>query len=498
MTVERVLVRKETYFDSISLMLVSQQATSLPGIDLATALQATPLNQGMLESQGFDLPSDLGPNDLVVTLRGLADPSLDGALQVIEGTLAGGRETPTDPARGIRSWRELGRRTPSPSLAMVAVAGRFAAAECAAAVDAGLDVFCFSDGVPIEQEVALKDWAISRGRLFMGPDCGTAIIGGVGLGFTNRVARGPVGIVAASGTGTQELCALLDRSSIGISHAIGVGSRDMTSTVGGRMTLQALDRLADDPGTHLVTVVSKPPDKQVASQLIEHAGRIGKPVVLALMGGDPELESTDRVMVTSSLEEATSIVGQVLGLWVDIPAGVSVPSTPGHIRGFFCGGTLCYQVQSVLLEAGIKIRSNVPLDSAQALQDPQQSEGHTLMDLGDDVFTDGRLHPMIDPSLRDLRLKEEARDCEVGLIVCDVILGDGAHPDPATGLAKYIAEAKSVRGDDLQVIVCVCGTEADPQGLNEQQRILMESGAIVVASSEAAARAVLSATGPTA
>jgi FdrA protein len=496
MTVDRVVVRKDTYFDSISLMLVSRQAADTPGVDLATALLTTPLNRGMLELQGFDLPADLGPNDLVLALRGEDGPLLDRALKVIEGSLAGARDIPSGPLRDVSSWRQVRRREPSPSLGIVAVPGRYAAAECAAALEAGLDVFCFSDGVPINQEVALKDWAISRGLLFMGPDCGTAIIGGAGLGFANRVRPGPVGIVGASGTGTQELCALLDRSDVGISHAVGVGSRDLSSAVGGRMTFEALDRLGRDAQTKVVTVVSKPSDGTVASRLIEHASSIGKPVVLALMGGVAGLKPSHGVTVTSSLEEAAGAVGRFLEIEVERPGDANVPATAGYVRGFFSGGTLCYQVQSVLLEAGIKIRSNVPLDPALELQDPWQSEGNTLLDLGDDVFTDGRLHPMIDPSLRDLRLKQEANDAEVGLIVCDVVLGDGVHPDPAIELAQYIAEAKSARGDDLQVIVCVCGTATDPQGLERQRDILIESGAVVVTSSEAAARAVVSAMRP--
>jgi FdrA protein len=472
-------------------MLASQQATSSPGIDVVSAVQGTPLNKGMLEMQGFDLPSDAGPNDLVIAVRASDKESLEPALAVIEEVLTGGGNIAERPDRAFRSWRELKHRDRSTSLAMIAVAGRYAAGESAAALEADLDVFCFSDGVPVDQEVALKTWARSQGRLFMGPDCGTAIIGGLGLGFSNRVARGPVGIVGASGTGVQELCCLLDRSAVGVSHAIGVGSRDLSDAVGGLMALEGLDLLAQDRTTEIVVVVSKPPDTAVASRLMERAERVDKPVVLAFMGSSGGVTSTERVKVTASLEEAASAVGKVFGTKIRGSVDPVVPPVAGYVRGFFCGGTLCYLVQSVLAAGGIEVRSNAPLDPALSLQDPSKSDGHTLVDMGDDAFTDGRLHPMIDPSLRDLRLGEEARDPEVGVVVCDVVLGDGAHPDPATDLARRVAEVKSARGEDLQVVVCLCGTAADPQGFDQQQRVLAEAGAFVTTSSESAGRAVL-------
>ena len=494
MTAERVVVRKDTYFDSVSLMLASRDVGEDVRVELANVMQATPLNVGMLEVQKFVLPQEVGPNDLVIAVRAQDETALDDAFARMDLALAARVPEPgTGSQRTFRSWRAVKRARPSTSVGIVAVPGRHAAAESAAALEAGLDVFCFSDGVPLEQEVALKTWAAEKDRLFMGPDCGTAIIGGVGLGFANRVDPGPVGIVGASGTGTQEICAQLDRAGIGISHAIGVGSRDLGSAVGGLMTFHSLDRLAEDDATEVIIIVSKPADPAVATRLADRARKLRKPVVIAALG-DSEVGGELTDMFTRSMESAVAEACRLLGRPVPRIADGVIPPSKGFVRGFFCGGTLCYQSQLVLLEAGIKVRSNVALDPALALRDPWKSEGHTFVDLGDDEFTDGRLHPMIDPSLRDVRVRREAMEPDVGLILCDVVLGDGAHPDPATDLARYVAEAKAVR-NDLNFIISLCGTSKDPQGMERQAQLLREAGALVSHSVESAARSAVASLG---
>lgn len=489
MSSERVVVRKSTYFDSISLMLASQSVGSEEGVEVATAFQATPLNIGMLAMQGFQVPEDLGPNDLVIAIRAKEDATLDEAMRKLDVALIGSAKVRNGVGpREARSWRSVKSSRPETTLGVIAVPGRNAAAEGAAALEAGVDVFCFSDGVPIEHEVALKRWAVAEGRLFMGPDCGTAIIDGVGLGFTNRVNRGPVGIVGASGTGTQELCALLDRAGLGISHAIGVGSRDLSSSVGGLMTLQALDLLAEDESTEAIVVVSKPPEPEVASRIARRAAAISKPVVIAALGPRTSHEPAD--LVTTSMESAIAKTCDALGRTAPEVKDPSLPSTDGGVRGLFCGGTLCYQAQLVLHDAGVSVNSNVPLDPSLRLKDPWVSEGHTFIDFGEDEFTDGRLHPMIDTTLRDARARAEVEDPAAGLILCDVVLGDGAHPDPAEGLAQVIEDADR---PDLSFVVVVCGTPKDPQGLDRQIGRLEEAGAAVTLSSESAARAVVAA-----
>ena len=258
------------------------------------------------------------------------------------------------------------------------------------------------------------------------------------------------------------------------------------------MTFHALDRLAEDDATEAIIVVSKPPDPAVAARLAERARELGKPVVIAALGIDVGADPAG--LFTRSMEAAGAEACRVLGRPVPVVADELVPPSKGFVRGFFCGGTLCYQAQLVLLEAGIKVRSNVALDPALALEDPWKSQGHTFIDLGDDEFTDGRLHPMIDPSLRDERVRREAMESEVGLILCDVVLGDGAHPDPVADLGRYVAEARMAR-NDLNFVVSLCGTSKDPQDIERQARLLKEAGALVTRSSESAARSVVAALG---
>ena len=288
---DRVLVRGGSYFDSVSLMLASQDAASVPGVEQASAVNATPLNVELLERQGFRLDShdDLGPNDLVLAVRARDEASAQAAVDAIEHRLRSNAE----PGGGVsareapRSISAAARARPELNLAVISVPGQHATYECARALDAGLHVFCFSDGLPLEAELALKRRALELGLLMMGPDCGTAVIDGVGLGFANVLDRGPVGIVGASGTGIQALSSMLDAAGIGVSQAIGVGGRDLSSQVGGLMTLRGIELLAADPGTEVLVVISKAPDTQVAQTVADAARASGKPFVLAFPGLAP-------------------------------------------------------------------------------------------------------------------------------------------------------------------------------------------------------------------
>src|SRR5690606_14776291 len=124
--------------------------------------------------------------------------------------------------------------------------GVYAAFEAFRALENNLNVMMFSDNVTVEDEIKLKDLAVKKDLLMMGPDCGTAIINGVGLCFANKIKRGPIGLVAASGTGLQEVTVLIDQFGGGISQAIGVGGRDLSKDVMGRMTLHAINALNAD------------------------------------------------------------------------------------------------------------------------------------------------------------------------------------------------------------------------------------------------------------
>ena len=492
MTAE-VSVRRGQYRDSVTLMQLSRDLSTVDGVEAVFVAMATELNLDLLAGMGFDRPTEATPNDMVVAVRAEA-----GALEVANARLAellAARATAAaggDADVAPRTVRSAARRHADASLALLSVPGANVLPEAMDALDAGLSVMIFSDNVPLEHEVRLKDTARERGLLVMGPDCGTAIVRGVGLGFANIVRPGPVGIVAASGTGAQQLLCLLDGAGIGVAHCLGVGGRDLSDAVGGRSTHQALDLLASDPATELVLVISKPPAAAVAESITEHAATIGKPVVLGFLGpGRPDLT-----------EAAAEVVRAAGGTWTEPqwwPAPVERTGRYPFVRGLFSGGTLCDEAMVIAAAALGPIRSNIPLDPDWALDDDLESNGHTMIDFGDDRLTQGRPHPMIDPSLRLARLSAEAADPTCGVLLLDVVLGHAAHPDPAAELAPAIREAHAVAGADgrdLAVVVALVGSVGDPQGRDGQAEALCAAGASVHLSNAAAARKAVELVGP--
>jgi FdrA protein len=322
----------------------------------------------------------------------------------------------------------------------------------------------------------------------MGADCGTAIIDGVALGFANHVRRGPVGIVGASGTGIQELTCLLDAAGIGVSHAIGVGGRDLSAEVGGLMFRRGLELLSDDPGTEVIVAVSKPPDPDVAAEIVEVAAGAGKRVVLGFLGLRDPPPPPPGVEYAGSLEHAASRAAELIGGRVpSFDEALARPPAPGFIRGLYSGGTLCKEAMTIASGVVGKVASNIPLNATWRLDDIHRSDGHTFIDFGEDELTEGRPHPMIDPSLRTERFEREAQDAAATVLLLDLVLGYGAHPDPAGDLAPAVARALQ-RRKDLNVIVALCGAADDPQGLERQRDRLVEAGATVTRSNAHAAR----------
>ena len=448
--VDHVELRPGAYADSVALLQVSRDVQQAPGVVTAQVAMATPLNVEVLGEMGFEVPGAATPNDMVVAIRLESDGDLAQALAAMERALV--------PARSDGAGRETEpRRTTAtalldrPAVALVSVPGTSAMVEAMDALDAGCDVMVFSDNVPIAQEVILKRTAHERGLLVMGPDCGTAVVGGLGLGFANATRPGPVGMVAASGTGCQQLLALLDHAGVGVSSALGVGGRDLSTEVGGLSTLEAMRRLDADESVELIVVVSKPPAPEVATRIEEYAATLATPVELALLGaGRPDL--------TAAAEAVLTRLGRPLPTWpVD---GSAKPGSGGAIRGLFVGGTLC---QEAALIAGT-------------------DAGHTFTDFGDDAYTQGRAHPMIDPTLRLDHLNRAAADPGTGVILLDVVLGHGAEPNPSELLTPAVAEVAQ------PVVISVVGTADDPQGRDAQVRDLVGAGAEVHLSNAAATR----------
>jgi FdrA protein len=479
-------VRPGAYRDSVSLMQVSQRVGAQPGVVTALVAMATELNLELLAGMGFSAPGGASANDMVVAVEAIDNDALSAAVQQVDVILAE-RQGPRRDGTGESAPRTIRAASPGATLALISTPGTYAAADAFEALDAGLDVVIFSDNVPLAHEIALKEAAARRGLLVMGPDCGTAVVAGVGLGFANVVRPGPVGVVAASGTGAQQLMCLLDAAGVGVSHCLGVGGRDLSAEVGAASTLAALDLLAGDPATRRVVVVSKPPAPEVADRVRLRAAGLGLPVDLALLGpGQP------------TLTDAAERVVRELGLpWHEPrvwPAPEPRRPRAGALRGLFAGGTLCDEAMLIASARLGPVRSNIPLEPEWRLPDHLRAEGHLMIDFGDDRLTRGRPHPMIDNSLRAQRLVEDAADPTCGVVLLDVVLGHGAHPDPAAELGPAIRSARESAaedGRDLAVLVSLIGTAADPQDLARQAERLQSAGASVHLSNAAAARAAV-------
>jgi FdrA protein len=467
-------VRRGSYRDSVQLMQISQAVRGVPGVSAALVAMATELNLELAAGMGFTPPPGAAPNDMLVALAATDDEALAAALTRLDSELrpapavsGGSAETPH------RTVGSAVRRTGA-GVVLVSTPGRYAFLDAIDALDAGASVMLFSDNVSVAHEVVLKDLAAQRGLLVMGPDCGTALISGVGLGFANVVRPGPVGLVAASGTGAQQVMCLLDAAGVGVSHCLGVGGRDLSSAVAGRSTLAALDALDADEATKLIVVVSKPPAPEVADRVRAHAARLATPVVYAMLGlGQPDL--------TAAASSVIRRLGRpVPASWPAWHPASGPDSRRGALRGLFAGGTLCDEAMVIASAALGPIGSNIPLRPEWTL-----GNGHTMVDYGDDALTRGRPHPMIDNTVRLDRLAVEAADPSCGVILLDVVLGHAADPDPAAGLAPAIDAART-RG--VSIVVSLIGTGGDPQGLHRQAEALCAAGASVFSSNADAAR----------
>jgi FdrA protein len=485
---EQVQVRPGAYADSVTLMRVSALAEAAGGVRSAMVAMATDVNLAQLAALGMTPPAGASQHDLFVAISAQDAGSLAAALEIVDAALAGGPDAGAGQAAGTtfapRTTASAIARS-GPGIALVSVPGQHAFAEAMDALDRGCDVMIFSDHVPVEQEVALKEVAAERGLLVMGPDCGTAIVSGVGLGFANSVRPGPVGVVAASGTGAQQLICLLDDAAVGCSAVLGVGGRDLSAAVGGRAARVALAALDEDEATELIVLVSKPPDPPVAAALETRARTLRTPVQFALIGpGQDEL--------TGAAERAVTTLGRPVPCWRRWapPAGFATRrarTATGGLRGLFSGGTLCYEAMSIAGGRLGPVYSNVPLDPALRTDPLARTGGprHVMIDFGADELTAGRPHPMIDLRLRLDHLAAAASDEATAVIMLDVVLGHGSHPDPAAEFAPKITAATA---SGVEVVISLIGTDADPQGADRQAAALSAAGAHVFGSNAQAAR----------
>lgn len=484
-------VRRATYFDSLVLMRISRQAAALPGVEEAGLMIGTPANKVILREAGVLGPEGekAEPGDLILALRTSDDAAAQAALAEAKRLLD--QPATAGPARGLASARTLRgalSALPDANLALISVPGDFAAAEARRALAAGLHTMIFSDNVPVAEEVALKQMARERGLMVMGPDCGTAIIAGVPLAFANVVPRGDIGIIGASGTGIQEVSCLIAHVGQGISHAIGTGGRDLKAEVGAITTLMAIDALDADAATRHIVLISKPPAADVAKLVLDRVAKSAKTFTICFLGAD-RLSLPDNARAAGTLKEAAELAtGRMLGR----PSAPPRSSAHGKlVRGLFAGGTMCSEAQIVLMRAGLPVASNVPVPGAAPMKEAHGR--HVLIDLGDDEFTRGRPHPMIEPAVRDAPLAQALTEGQLGVILIDLVLGYGGHPDPAGHLAAMLNNRRS----GPLIVASVTGTDADPQPRNVQVETLRQAGIIVAESNADAARLAIELVGGT-
>jgi FdrA protein len=496
----RFKVFANLYKDSVTLMQLGAQLREREGVAQASCLMATPANLAQLQHADLVIDAQASPSDLVVVVRG--DPeACQAAIDAADATLLakggggdGGAAAFSLPLTSIALGVE---HDPDADLALISVPGDYAAAEAMKALALGLHVMMFSDNVAIDEERAIKTAARAKGLLVMGPDCGTAIVNGIPLGFANVVRRGDIGIVAASGTGLQEVTCRIHNLGGGISQALGTGGRDLQEEIGGITMLQALAALAEDRQTRVIVLISKPPAPAIARRIEEAAGGARKPVVIHFLGATPE-RTRSSVFGAQSLREAADMAvalsrGDAGAAATAAPADAATAAIDGlvtamapsqtAVRGLFTGGTFCYEAQLAFIARGLACRSNAPAKGAA--QFDGRFDGHVFLDLGDDDYTRGRPHPMIDPMLRDAAVRAQGADAQTAAILFDVVLGFGAHPDPASGLAQALADAgreARAHGRTLALIGHVCGTEGDPQDKGAQVRQLERAGALIVGS----------------
>ena len=503
-----VQIEKNTFRDSVYLMRLSSLIRSINGIEGAEVIMGTDHNKNFLKQDDLLTPGIIegaGANDMIIVVKAkdkkAAKEAIEEALNELNKEVGATINSEDGTAFTIDAAI---KKLPGANLALISIPGQYVEREALKLLEAGLNIFIFSDNVSIETEIMLKKIGIEKNLLVMGPDCGTAIINGIPIAFANEINRGHVGIVAAAGTGLQEVSCLIHNMGEGISQGIGTGGRDVKETVGGITMLAALATLIDDHQTKVIVVVSKPPSLIVAEKVIGLASKSNKPVVLNFIGANPSSCEAENCIFAETLKDAAEKAvlllknGRVDGVGTSVVRvnelveihKKSLQKGQKYLRGLFSGGTLAYEAMLILHKYLDGIYSNISLDPNYKLDNSFSSKAHTIIDLGEDEFTQGRPHPMIEPSLRNRFIIEESKDPETAVIMLDIVLGYGSHPDPAGQALKAIREASkeaNLAGRNIVFVAYVCGTDKDPQNRTRQIQALESEGVLTFPSNADAA-----------
>ena len=499
-------VIKDSYFDSVTLMSLSAKVKKETKANEVTALMATDMNKDLIAKVGLstDEVASASQNDCIIGVD--VDGDAESIVEDIIKQLSDSSSKKKEKKEAAYHTQAQVYKDNEPNMVVISAPGKYAAREARIALENDKNVMLFSDNVSEEDELKLKQLAVEKELLLMGPDCGTTIINGIGLCFANDVTKGNIGIVGASGTGLQEVTVLIDKQGGGISQALGVGGRDLHSNIGGLMTMQCMKALDQDPNTNTIVVVSKPPAKDVEEKVVELAKSLSKPVVLCFIDGAPH-EDEGNVYYCSKLSEgackAVEITNGKLKTSFDLNDEVlahlkeessKLQKGQKYLRALYCGGTLCSETLSLARESLSDIKTNLAKKDEEVLADPLKSEGNTIIDMGDDFFTNGKPHPMIEPSIRLDRIVEEASDPSTAVILLDFELGYGSHDDPVGITMDSIKEAKAIAekaGRHIVFIAYICGTDSDKQSFAQGKKQLEGENVIVTnTNAQAAALAI--------
>lgn len=490
---KKVIVKKKRYVDSVSLMSVAGRVIELGGIENIEVQMATIVNQASLKEEGYELPNDVTPDDLVIAITAdseeKADEAFKKAMDIIDRKNVSSEST-------YNSLDDPNLKVETYDLCQISLPGEYAFDEGMKALVKGLDLFIFSDNVPLEQERALKEYGKSVGRLVMGPDAGVGLINGVALAAGSMNSFGPIGIVAASGSGAQEVACICEKKGVGVSQIIGTGGKDLLPEIGGITMLQGIERLENDDDTKVIALVSKLADIKVMDKVLDCADLCKKPVVAIFLGSDEKLFAKHKVNAAYSLEEAAlKAVELATGekcapLYTDEEIAkiakeeiAKLPTERRFFRGLYCGGTFTEEGLLYITKhnPNVKLYSNLDNDYSTKLVDKNKSVGHAILDMGAEDFTAEAPHPVFNPELRVKRLKEEIANPKVAVILMDYITGPGVARDPFTSHAKAIKEAKDA-GSPIIFISNICGSYNDPQNIKEKVKLLKDAGVIITGS----------------
>jgi FdrA protein len=505
------IIKKGEYYDSISIMLIARQVSEMQHVADSAVVMGTKENKSILESSGLMTPeiASAGEMDLVIAVKLKDGADATGLPAKIDAIFKSLKKTDDGPQLNPQSIEGAINVLPGANLTMISVAGRYAGDVAMNSLQHGLHVMLFSDNVPVEKEIELKQYAQTKKLFVMGPDCGTAIINGVPLAFANVVNRGNIGVVGASGTGLQEVTCVISNAGCGISQAIGTGGRDVKKEVGGIMFIEAMKALADDTQTDVILLVSKPPAKEVVEKIISAAKNITKPVVGVFLGAPAEILKGSNIHQALTLEEAGltaaafSKKANIASVQADlqkreseiqkIAKSETAKLSPGqkYLRALYSGGTFCDEAQLLCQSVLGDIYSNIPFGSSKKLENSSKSQKHTIIDMGDDEFTVGKPHPMIDYTARNKRILAEAQDPETAVILLDIVLGYGSNMNPLGEIIPVLKEVKKIVAQQKRYVPVVCsvtGTDKDPQNRSAVATALKAEGAIVMESNAAASK----------